>query len=130
MAQMEPHTDKAETSALLELFPPEFTAMGKERLEALTAIQTEQLETLQEMNRSWFERMQLKAMLASEFTYKLMAAHTLTELAMAYQQWAGRRMMMAAEDGKCILAEGQKLAATGARLFSTGWLSNGHGGSA
>lgn len=130
MAQMEPHTDKAETSALLELFPPEFIAMGKERLEALTAIQTEQLETLQEMKRSWFERMQLKAMLASEFTYKLMAAHTLTEFAMACQQWTGRRMMMAAEDGKCILADGQKLAATGARLFSTSWPSNGHGGSA
>ena len=39
-------------------------------------------------------------------------------------------MMMAAEDGKRILADGQKLAATGARLFSTSWLSNGHGGSA
>ena len=62
--------------------------MGKERLEALAAIQAEQLETLQEMNRNWFDRMQSKAMLASEFTYKLMAARTITELAMAYQEWA------------------------------------------
>lgn len=119
MAQMEPHTNKVETSALLELFPPEFTAMGKERLEALAAIQTEQLETLQEMNRNWLDRMQSKAMLASEFTYKLMAARTITELAMAYQEWARRGMMIAAEDGTRILADGQKLAATGARLFST-----------
>ena len=49
-------------------------------------------------------------MIASELTYKLMEARTITEVAMAYQEWTGRHMAMAAEDGTRILADGQRLA--------------------
>ena len=102
------------------MIPPELAAMGKKRLEEFVAMQTEQLEKLQEMNQSWFDRMQSEAALASEFTTKLTAV---------YQEWATRHMEMAAEDGKRFLADGQKLAETGARLLSNGWQANGHGGS-
>jgi hypothetical protein len=111
------------------MIPPELAAMGKKRLEEFVAMQTEQLEKLQEMNQSWFDRMQSEAALASEFTTKLTAARSLPEVAAVYQEWATRHMEMAAEDGKRFLADGQKLAETGARLLSNSWQANGHGGS-
>ena len=117
------------TQSPSNLLPPELAAMGKKRLEEIVAMQTEQLEKLQEMNQRWFDRMQSEATLASEFAAKLTATRSLPEVATAYQEWATRHMEMAAEDGKRILADGQKLAETGARLLSNGWQANGHGGS-
>lgn len=50
MAQKESQTDKTQKSSLPNLIPPEFTAMGKKRLEELVGMQAELLEALQEMN--------------------------------------------------------------------------------
>jgi hypothetical protein len=128
MTQNETQADMAKGSTS-NLIPPQFAAMGKKRLEDFVAMQAEQMEKLQEMNRSWLERMQSEATLASEFAAKLTAARSVPEVAAAYQEWATRQMEMAAEDGKRIFADAQKLAETGARLLSGGWQPNGHGGS-
>jgi len=129
MAQKETQTDETQKSSLPNLISSEFTAMGKKRLEELAAMRTELLGALQEMNRNWFDRMQLEATLASEFATKLTEARSIPETATACQEWATQRTKMAAEDAKRILANGQKLPETGARLLSTGWLSGEHGGS-
>jgi hypothetical protein len=121
-------TDKA-TQLSSILIPPELAAMGKKRLEEFVAMQTEQFEKLQELSQSWFDRMESEATLASEFTSKLTAARSLPEAAAVYQEWATRHMEMAAEDGKRILADGQKLAETAVRWLSNGWQANGQGGS-
>lgn len=123
MAQKETQTDKAQKSSLSNLLPAEFAAMGKQRLDALAAMQKELLNTLQELNQNWFDRMQSEATLASEFAAKLSAACSMPETATVYQEWATRRMKMAAEDAKRLVADGQKLAETGTRLLSSGWLS-------
>ena len=129
MTQKETQSDKAKELPSI-LIPLEIATMGKKRLEEFVAIQKEQLEKLQEVNRHWIERMQSAATLASEYAAKLTAARSIPEAATAYQEWAQRHMEMAAEDGKRIVADGQKLAETGARLLSNAWRPNGHGGSA
>src|ERR1039458_1189565 len=100
MAQTESTTAKAEKSSPSNLIPPEFGAMGTKRLKDLAATQKELLEKLQDVNRNWFDRMQSEASLASEFATKLTAAHSIPETATIYQDWASRRMEMAAEDAK------------------------------
>jgi Phasin protein len=100
---------------------------GKKRLEELVATQTELLDKLQEANRSWFDRMQSEATLASEFANKLTTTHSIPEAATVCQEWASRHMEMAAEDAKRLFADSQKFAETGARLWSNGWLANGWG---
>ena len=102
--------------------------MGKKRLDELVAMQTEQLEKVQEVNRNWIDRIQSQAKLGSELVAKLTAARTIPEVATAYQEWASGQMEVAAEDAKRIFADGQKLAETGARLLSSGWRPNGHEG--
>lgn len=129
MAQKESHTERTEKSSLPNLIPAELAAMGKKRLDELVAMQTEQLEKLQEVNRNWFDRLETEATLASEFASKLTAARSVPEAAAAYQEWASRHLEMAAEDAKRIFADGQKLAETGTRLLFSGWRLNGHNGS-
>lgn len=58
MSQTERRPDRAEKSAPSNLIPPEFAAMGKKRLDELVAVQTEQMEKLQEVTRNWIDRMQ------------------------------------------------------------------------
>jgi hypothetical protein len=106
MSQTERRADKAEKSAPSNLIPPELAATGKKRFDELVAMQTEQLEKLQEVNRSWIDRMQSQAKLGSEFVAKLTAARSIPEVATAYKEWASRQMEMAAEDAKRIFADG------------------------
>jgi Phasin protein len=133
MNRNEPHTNKAEK--LLppnlipsDLIPPEFAAMGKKRFEEFVAMQKELVGKLQQMNRNWFDRMQSDATLASEFATELTAVRSIPETATVYQKWAARRMEIAAEDAKRLLADGQSFMETGVHLLSNGWLPNGHGG--
>ena len=128
MAQTQSTTVKAEKSSSSSLIPTEFAAMGTKRLKDFAATQKELLEELQEVNRIWFDRMQSEASLASEFATKLTAARSIPETATIYQDWASRRMAMAAEDTKRLLADSQKFIETGARLLSSGRLPSAHGG--
>jgi hypothetical protein len=71
--------------------------------------------------------MQSEATLAPEFASKLAAARSIPETATICQEWVSRRMEMATEDAKRLSADSQKFVATGARLLSKGWLSDGCG---
>ncbi len=127
MNKKESQTDRAQKSTLPNLIPPEFAAMGKERLEQLTALQSEFFATLQELNRHWLDRIQSEAALASEFATELSAVHSIPETATVCQEWAAKRMEMATEDAKRLVADGQKFAETATRLLSSGSPSKGHG---
>jgi Phasin protein len=124
VAQKEAHTERVDKTALFNLMPAEFTAMGKKRVEEFTKAQTELLDKLQETNRKWFERMQSEANLASEFASRLTAVRSIPDAMIACQEWTSRRLEMMAEDGKHLLADCQKFTETGARLCSNGWASN------
>jgi len=109
--------------------PSEFAAIGKKRVDETVAMQTELFEKLQEIYRSWFERLQSEAALASEFTARLTAARSLPETATVCQDWTKRRMEMSAEDAKRLMTDGQKFLQTGTQIFSNSWLANGGSGS-
>ena len=116
----------------LLLFNPmstEFATMGKKRIEDFVNAQTEFLDTLQETNREWFDRMQSEANLTSEFASKLTAARSIPDAMTACQEWSSRRFEMMAEDGKHLLSDTQKFMETGAHLLANGWLTKS-GGSA
>lgn len=127
MSENEIHAGKTEQSGTPNPIPPEFAAMGKQRLDELVAAQTQQFEKLREIGRNCFDRMQSEAALASELAVKLTAVRSIPDVATAYQEWATRHMEMAAEDAKRIFADAQKLAETGRQLLSTSLRPNGHG---
>lgn len=111
----------------VNLIPPEIAAIGKQRMEAFAAMQKELFEKLLDAHRSWIDRMQMEATLASEFASKMRETHSAPEIAKVYQEWATRHMEMATEDAKHLFADGQKILETGARALSSVGQTNGQG---
>jgi hypothetical protein len=125
----ESHGDRTQGSSPINPFPSEFAAFGAKGLEGFVHGQSEFLEKLQKINRDWLERMQLEATGASEFATRMTAARSVPEAATVWQEWASRRMEMAAEDGKRLLESSQQFMETSARMLSNGSLLNGRRGS-
>jgi hypothetical protein len=97
--------------------------MVKANMQALTTIQKELGDTIEEANRHWLARAKSEAELASDLMAKL--AHLMAKLAhtqsipdatAVYQEWLGHRMQRLAEDGQKCVADCQKLASTWTRL--------------
>jgi hypothetical protein len=125
MVQTDSQTGKS-TRASAPKFPlTDFAEMSKQRLDATIAAQNELLDKLKEMNDAWLARVQSEAELGSELTNKLLAARSLPDAAAAWQEWATRRMNLLAEDGRRIVADGQKVVEASARLWSNGWSGAG-----
>lgn len=122
MAQKGPHIEKSARSSPLNSAPMDLAEMGKKRVEATIAMQTELLDKLQEMNREWLARTQSEVDLASELASKLTAACSIPDAATACQEWASKRMNMFAEDRRRFVADSQKFVETSARSFSNGWI--------
>ena len=116
------HVEKETSSTLV---PPNLFAMGSKHLQSALAARTEIFESLQELSRTWFARMQSEATLASEYYAKLAATRSMSETNVICQEWAGRRAKMAAEDAKLLLSDGQKFMQTGASLLTKASPMNG-----
>ena len=125
MTQTESYAEKPRNLWPPNLIPLEFAEIGKRRVEELVEVQTELFEKLQEANRDWFHRIQSETAFAAEFCAKLTAGQSVVETLSTCQEWAWRRMEMAAEDAGRLMIDRQKFMETGARFLSNGWFSNG-----
>ena len=119
---------RAEKPSSLNPAPPAIAAMGKKRFEELAKIQSDLLEEIHEANQNWLDRIQSEAALASEFTSKLTASHSIADTTTACQEWAKRRMELFTEDGQRLMTNSQKFMERAAQFLSNGWLSNGRSG--
>ncbi len=111
--------------------PPAIATMAKKRFEELTEIQSDLLEEISEASQNWLDRMQSEATLASDFSSKLTASHSIADTTAACQEWAKRRMELFTEDSQRLMGNSQKFMEKATQFLSNGWLSNGRtGGSA
>ena len=92
-------------------------------METFAAAQRELFDKLLDTHRSWIDRMQLEAQIASEFASKMREAHSAPEVAKVCQEWTTRHMEMATEDARHLFSDGQKFLETGVRSLSVGWQS-------
>jgi uncharacterized protein with von Willebrand factor type A (vWA) domain len=116
---------RTEKPSSLNLALPLVSAMGKKRFEELAKIQSDLLEEVREANQNWLDRMQSEATLASEFSSKLTASHSIADTTAACQEWAQRRMELFTEDGQRLMTNSQKFMEKAAQFLSNGWLSDG-----
>jgi hypothetical protein len=121
--QQHVYTEPSAQQARLD--PTQFLEAGKKRMESMMDTQARFFDVLQDVNREWLERAQSEAGLAAEFWNKLAAVRSVPDAAIAYQDWASRRMQMFAEDGQRLLSDGQKFMEAGARLFANGGAVSG-----
>jgi hypothetical protein len=102
--------------------------MTKKRFDELAEIQSDLLEEIHEAGQNWLDRMQSEATLASDFSSKLTASHSIGDTTTACQEWAKRRMELFTEDGQRLMANNRKFMEKATQFLSNGWLSNGRTG--
>jgi hypothetical protein len=105
-------------------------AMASKQFEEFAKVQSDLLQEIRQANQDWLDRIQSEAALASEFTSKLTASHSIADTTTACQEWARRRMELFTEDSQRLMTNSQKFMEKTAQFLSNGWLSNGRGGRA
>lgn len=101
-----------ENPAEAMLAPAQFLQFGKQRTDAMLNVQKELLAAYQEAGRSWLARMESELELWNGLAAKLSASRTVPEGVKAYSDCVSQRMQMAAEDGRHLFDDAQKLMAT------------------
>lgn len=90
--------------------------------EAMVALQKELIETYEQANRIWLDRVKSEVEFWSELGKKLSTTHSVPEVLQAYQESAAQRMRMAAEDGQKVSEDCRLFTQKIARSLSNGWV--------
>jgi hypothetical protein len=72
-------------------------------------VQNELVDAYEQASRAWLARVKSEVDLWSELAAKLSSAHSIPEAMTAYQQCVTHRMQMAAEDGRRLYDDCQKI---------------------
>ena len=99
-----------------------FLNWGQERTEAAMGLQKELLAAAyEEASRAWLARVQSEVALWSDLASKLTATRTVPEAIETYTQCVSQRMKMAADDGRLLADEAQKITQKITKSLGTGW---------
>jgi Phasin protein len=96
-------------------------AKGQEQTEAMLGMQKELLDAYEQASRAWLARERSEVDLWTELAAKLTATRSLPEALGTYQECVTQRMQMAAEDGRRMSEECQKLLQTFTCPLPNGW---------
>ena len=88
---------------------------------AMLNLQKEVLDVYEQASRAWLARVKSEIDLWSELASKLSTTRSVPEALEAYQKCAGQRMQMAADDGRQLFNECQKITRKITQSLSTGW---------
>jgi hypothetical protein len=95
---------------------------AQEGSEAMVNMQKELLDVYEQASRAWLARVKSEVDLWSDLATKLSATRSMPEALESYQKFVTQRMQMAAEDGRQLVEDCQKMTQKMTRsLSSTGW---------
>jgi len=98
------------------------TAFGQERSEAMVNMQKELLDVYEQASRAWLARVKSEVDLWSDLATKLSATRSMPEALESYQKFVTQRMQMAAQDGRQLVEDCQKITQKMTRSLSgNGW---------
>ena len=98
-----------------------FLNWGQERTEAAMGLQKELLAAYEEASRAWLARVQSEVALWSDLATKLTATRNVPEVFETYSKCVSERMKMAADDGRKLADETQKITQKITKSLGTGW---------
>lgn len=101
--------------------PGSIFEVGKERTESMLHMQKELLDTYEQVSRAWLARVKSEVDFWSELAAKLTATRSAPEALEAYQKCAAQRMQMAAEDGRRLSEDCQKIMHKVTGSLTNGW---------
>ena len=91
----------------------------------LLKMQKELLDTFEQASRGWLARVQSEVNLWSDLGTKLTSSHSVPDALEVYQKFVAQRMQMAAEDGRQLFEECQRVTQKITRSLSGNWPSGG-----
>ena len=95
---------------------------AQERSEAMVNMQKELLDVYEQASRAWLARVKSEVDLWSDLATKLSATRSMPEALESYQKFVTQRMQMAAQDGRQLVEDCQKITQKMTRSLSgTGW---------
>ena len=95
---------------------------AQEGSEAMVNMQKELLDVYEQASRAWLARVKSEVDLWSDLASKLSATRSMPEALESYQKFVTQRMQMAAEDGRQLVEDCQKITQKMTRSLSgTGW---------
>ena len=103
------------------MVPAELFQLGKERTETVLNMQKELLGAYEEASKAWVARVKSEVEFWSELASKLTATRSVPESVEACRDGVSQRMQMAAEDGRRMFEEGQKIIGAVTRSLANGW---------
>jgi len=106
---------RGENTAAAETFTVRIGDMSKRSIHAGLRMQTEMLNALQVISHDWMTCATSEAELAFKLPNRLAAARTVPEAVTAYQQWLNEWVTMCNEDGRRLIADGQRFMTSGVR---------------
>ena len=98
-----------------------FFQLGREQTDAMLGMQKDLLETYEQASRAWLARVKSEVELWSELATKLSATRSAPDAMQVLQQSVAQRMQMAAEDGKRLSEDCQKIMGKVGHSLSNGW---------
>ena len=113
MAKETATTGKADTQSFLN--------WGQERTEAAMALQKDLLASYEEASRAWLARVQSEVALWSDLASKLTETRTVPDALETYSKCVSQRMKMAADDGRLLADEAQKITQKITKSLGNGW---------
>jgi predicted phage tail protein len=91
--------------------PAQMLQFGKERTEAMIHVQQELLDAYQQASKAWVDRVQSEVKFWSDLAGKLAASRSIPEGMETCSESIAHRLQMAAEDGRRLFEDGQKMIA-------------------
>jgi Phasin protein len=98
-----------------------FFGMGKQQTDAMLGMQKELLDAYEQASRAWLARVKSEVDFWSDLASKLSASRSAPEAMEAYQKSAAQRMQMAAEDGRRLSEDCQKIMHKMTGSLTNGW---------
>jgi hypothetical protein len=100
--------------------PKDFAKLGEKQSEAMLAMQQELADVCEQISRGWMARLQAEQDLWSGLATKMSAARSMPDAIAVYQECAAQRMQMAADDGRRLFEDSQRMMSTIARSMNGG----------
>src|SRR5262245_8374644 len=95
--------------------------MANSPTDGMINVQKELLAAYEQASRVWLARLESDVDLWSELAAKLGSTQSVPEILQAYHKCVAQRMQMAADDGRQLFEECQKITQKIGRSMSNGW---------
>jgi len=99
---------------------------GKKQTEAMLGLQKELFDTYEQASHAWLARVKTEVDFWSDLATKLSSSHSAPEALEAYEKGAAQRMQMAADDGKRMSEDCQKIMHKWTESLTAGWPTTGN----